>query len=290
MNTTIRFRIGTADSASSQSGKGKEKVKFLNGIRHARRRPVRSTARRVTRAALRVRWCAPDDLGHALVAFRRALCAHRRLARLAPSFFDSVIVERERRERAQQRRWMAEWEPVLARVYGSEPQPPLPEDEFPSLPPPRIQRAAERELAAHVCWMTAGREAIERFRQRHPHALISFTRLPRLLEVAANLSRLACGCDPSRPDPQPTRFDVAWADLERAYGPDSAAASAEAAPPQEPAAKQPHPAAGSGPGQSPPPAVPEPHPLPAPAPAACRRRDAWSSWAGCLRRMRAINR
>jgi hypothetical protein len=236
---------------------------------------------------VRVRWRAPDDLGHALVAFRRALRAHRRLARLAPSFFDSMVVERERREREDQRRWMAEWEPVLARVYGSEPQPPSPEQELPPLPPPRIQREAERELAAHVCWMTTAREAMKRFRQRHPHVLISFTRLAALLEIASNLSRLACGCDPSRPTPEPDRFDAARADLERAYGPHSAAAAAEPVPPPEPAAEPPHPAAGLEPVQSPPPATPAPPPLPATDPALCRRRDAWSSWARCLRRMRA---
>jgi hypothetical protein len=51
----------------------------------------------------------PDDFTQALSAFRRALRTHRRLARLAPSFFDPAVVERERENRAEQRRWMALW-------------------------------------------------------------------------------------------------------------------------------------------------------------------------------------
>jgi short-subunit dehydrogenase len=48
----------------------------------------------------------------------------RRLARLAPRFFDAAVIDRERENRAEQRRWMALWEPALAKVYGVDPQPP----------------------------------------------------------------------------------------------------------------------------------------------------------------------
>ena len=46
-----------------------------------------------------------------------------------------------------------------------------------------------------------------RFDLRRPHALVSFDRLARMLEVASNLDRLACGLDSDqrsagRPGPQ----------------------------------------------------------------------------------------
>ena len=119
----------------------------MSQTRHTRRFTVRSTVRRASRAAFRVRWRAPDDLGAALTAFGRALRAQRRLARLAPRFFDSVVIERERREREDRRRWMALWEPALARAYGCVPPPRKPEDDLPSLPPPQTQRAVDRQLA-----------------------------------------------------------------------------------------------------------------------------------------------
>ena len=100
----FRARVTCRSTSAARSRKGKEKVKFLSARLYSPNSPCRPVprvqpSRRATRAAVRVRWRAPDDLGHALVAFRRALWAHRRLARLAPSFFDSVVVERERRER-----------------------------------------------------------------------------------------------------------------------------------------------------------------------------------------------
>ncbi len=58
----------------------------------------RRHSRCVTRTAFRVRWRAPDTLGTALASYRRAVAAHRRLARLAPRFFDSAVVDRERRD------------------------------------------------------------------------------------------------------------------------------------------------------------------------------------------------
>lgn len=187
--------------------------------RHPRRFTVRSTVRRASRAAFRVRWRAPDDLGAALTAFRRALRAHARLARLAPRFFDSVVIERERREREDRRRWMALWEPALARAYGCDPLPHKPEDDLPPLPPPQTQRAVDRQLACWDLWFNLGREALRRYQQRRPHELIAFSRLARLLELASDLRRLACGFDSGLAGPQPTNHDAAWADLKRAYGP-----------------------------------------------------------------------
>src|SRR5689334_23130654 len=106
---------------------------------------ARPTTRRASRSAVRTRWRAPDDLGDALAAFRRAIRAHQRLARLAPSFFDSAVIERDRREREARRHWMNLWEPALARVYGCEPETYDPAEDLPPLPQPRTQRAVERE-------------------------------------------------------------------------------------------------------------------------------------------------
>jgi hypothetical protein len=182
------------------------------------RKTTRSTLRKTVRTLVRVRWRAPDDLGEALVAFRRAIRAHRHLARLAPRFFDSVVVNRERRHREDQRRWMALWEPVLAKVYGTEPEPYNPADDLPPLPHPNTQRAVERELAARAFWMEAGRIALELYRQRRPHDLMDLSRMARLLQIGFDFKLLACGIDPKRPDPEPANHDAAWADLKRAYG------------------------------------------------------------------------
>ena len=157
-------------------------------------------------------------LSAALSSFRRAIRAHTRLARLAPQFFDAVTIERERREREDRRRWMALWEPALARAYGGVPPPHKPEDDLPPLPPPQTQRAVDRQLACWNLWFNLGREALRRHQQRRPHELIDFSRLARLLELASDLRRLACGVDSGFADPQPANHDAARADLKRAYG------------------------------------------------------------------------
>jgi hypothetical protein len=135
-----------------------------------------------------------------MTAFGRALRAHRRLARLAPRFFDSVVVERERRERESCRQWRAIWEPALDRVYGRDPSPPKPDNDLPPLPPPRTQRAVELQLACWDLWFNLGREAIRRHQQRRPHELIDFGRLVRLLEIAMDFARLACGSGSGLPE------------------------------------------------------------------------------------------
>src|SRR5512140_2194457 len=118
-------------------------------LRHRKviRRAWRSTARSVNRSCVRVRWHAPDDLGDALTAFGRALRAHRRMAKLAPRFFDQAVIDREASNRAEQRRWMATWEPALAKAYGTKPKIPTATDALTPLPPLCTQRAVERHLA-----------------------------------------------------------------------------------------------------------------------------------------------
>ena len=291
-----------------RSRKGKEKVKFVGHchavfrIRHPRRFTVRSTVRRAARAAFRTRWRAPDDLGAALTAFRRALRAHRRLARLAPQFFDAVTIERERREDEARRRWMAIWEPALDKVYGLKAKSSEPPVASPRLPSPRTQQAVERELACLTFWLSAGRMALEQHRCRRPHALIDLSRLARLLEIAMEFGRLATGIAPGLPDSDPDNHDAAWADLKRAYGHRCGSSSSEAGLPPAPVAQQGNTARNSGPIQSVPVALPgDIHPAngdsrsppadlaacpPAPSPLEPRRSDAWSRWARHVRRLR----
>ena len=190
-------------------------------FRLAWRNPAVRTSRTLNRPAVRSlpgHRRGPDDLSQALAAFRCAIRCHRRLAKLAPSFFDSAVVDREARERDERRRWMALWEPALARAYGCVPSPRKPEDDLPPLPPPQTQRAVDRQLACWDLWFNLGREALRRHQQRRPHELISFSRLARLIELASDLKRLACGFDSGVADPQPANHDAAWADLKRAYG------------------------------------------------------------------------
>jgi len=142
------------------------------------------------------------------------------LARLAPRFFDSAVVDREARHRAEQRCWMAQWESALAKVYGCEPHTNAhePDAELPPLPSARTQRAVERELAGWGFWMDAGRAAMTRQHQHRAQALISLNQVARLLRVASDLKILACG--DSAPDypSESSDYRRAWADLERAYG------------------------------------------------------------------------
>jgi hypothetical protein len=168
---------------------------------------------------VRTRWRSPDDLAAALTAYRHAIRAHRRLAKLAPSFFDSVVVERERRRREDRRRWMAQWAPDIAKAYGTKPKPYDPTPDMP-IPPssPRTLRAVDRELAAWDFWLCAARMAMDRYQQRRPHDLMSFSRIARLLQISIDLRQLALGIDPEIPNPQPDDHKQAWADLKRAYG------------------------------------------------------------------------
>ena len=182
------------------------------------RRACHTTIRRLNRSCVRVRWRAPDDLGDALTAFDRALRAHRRLARLAPRFFDHAVIDREAENRAEQRRWMATWEPILARVYGVEHTPAPPTDDRPPLPPLQTQHAVERQLAAWKLWLELGRTAMERHQRRHPHALPSLCRLARLLDLAFEFKKLALGLDSPNPLPDKITYDDGWPDLKRAYG------------------------------------------------------------------------
>lgn len=197
-------------------------VKLRRLTRLARRTTFHCLGRRLDRGCLRpARRSGPDNLSQALTAFSRAIQCHRRFARLAPEFFDATTVDRAARRREEQRRWMALWEPALRKVYGPDvagDSGPDPLVDLPRLPGPRTQRAVERELAGWEFWMAAGRAAMEKHSLRTPHALPSFHQLARLLSIAFDFGRLACGNAAADPPSDYSDHSQAWADLERAYG------------------------------------------------------------------------
>jgi hypothetical protein len=159
----------------------------------------------------------PDDLSQALTAFTRAIRAHRRLARLAPAFFDSTEINRLAQRRKEDAEWRALWEPALERAYGSAYVGPPP-DSFAEIPAPpkssRTRRAVQRELDSWNFWIAAGSLAMARYRRSRPYALPSFGRIALLIEIAFKFANLACG-SPAVPDY--SSHAQALADLQRAY-------------------------------------------------------------------------
>ena len=267
-----------------------------NAHRQTTRPNLRRPVRNLNRAGLRGRRRGPDDFAQALTAFRRALRAHRKLTRLAPSFFDAAVVERERENRAEQRRWMALWEPILAKVYGVEPEP-LPADTPPPLPPPRIQRAVDRELAELQLCLEAGHVAMARYQQRNPHALLSWTRMARCLDLAFDLKKMVLGLDSPNPLPEKITYDYEFTDLKRAYGhqvDDPAPPPADVSPPEAGGAIAGGAAIDPASRVSSSCAAQPPAPLPAAPPGASpeepRRCDAWSRWARQMRKSNRISR
>ena len=188
-----------------------------HAYRQTTRTTLRSPVRCLNRSSFRGRRRGPDDLSQALTAFGRAIRAYRRLARLAPRFFDSALRDREALNRAEQRRWMALWEPALARVYGVEPKPPDTDDALPPLPSAKIQRKVELKLAEREMCMIAGHAAMERYRQRRPHEVMSLSRMARLLQFGFDFGKLACGLEIITPLPDLITYDYELTDLKRAY-------------------------------------------------------------------------
>jgi hypothetical protein len=264
--------------------------------RNLHRKTTRSTARKLVRrldcSCLRGRRRGPDDLSQALTAFGRAIRAYRRLARLAPSFFDSAVRDREAENRAERRRWMATWEPHIAAAYGVEPSPPAAENEVPRLPSAKIQRKVEFRLAEREMCMVAGRAAMDRWRQRQPHAVMSWNRMIRLLKIGFDFAKLACGLEIINPLPEKIAYDYELTGLKRSYGlepetpavaggaggPPASAANGGVSVPasrSESAGNPPSTAPGEAGGCSQEPTAPPP------------RCDAWSRWARTMRRMRS---
>lgn len=257
------------------------------------RRPFRNCLR----GCLRGRRREPDDFVQMLTAMGRAVRAHRKLARLAPSFFDAAVVNRERENRDEQRRWMAMWEPILAKAYGVDPEPPSTAGEIPPLPSPRTQRAVDRQLAELQLWLAAAHAARERHRQRRPHALPSWTQLARLLERAFDLKKLVLGLDSKNPLPEKIAYDYEFTDLKRAYGhlmdpapPAAAGTNAGAAPTDSQCGSPAASCAASNASPAPSAAKACPDvlvpPAAAPPPPEYHRCDAWGRWARQQRRLR----
>jgi hypothetical protein len=189
-----------------------------NTCRQLTRSTARTRGRNRNRCCLRGRRHGPDDLSQALTALGRALRAHRRLARLAPSFFDSAVVDREAENRAENRRWMSSWEPALAKAYGVEPRPPRTDNELPRLPSVNIQRQVDLKLAEREMSIIAGREAMERYQQRQPHAVMSWSRIVRLLKIGFEFGNLARGLDSPNRLPEKIAYDYELTNLKRGYG------------------------------------------------------------------------
>jgi hypothetical protein len=173
----------------------------------------------------------------------------------------------------------------------------------------KIQREVDLKLAEREMCMVAGHAAMERWRQRQPHAVMSWSRMVRLLKIGFDFGKLASGLDSPNPLPEKIAYDYELTDLKRSYGlePDATAVAVTASMPVAP------PAAGgasvpasrstssdSG-GASvpasrvnPPPGAPHPAPAasgagdsPQEPPATPPRCDAWSRWARTMRRMRS---
>ena len=178
--------------------------------------------RKLTRSCLRRAISGrqgPDELSRALTAFSRVIRSHRRLAKLAPRFFDPSVVDQEIRDRAE---WIRRRPVILAaldKVYGPDPDAKSHalSDELPPLPSIRTQSVVERELAACELWMVIGKRAMTNYFQRHSQRVPSLTRIARLSNVATRLGRMACGLDSIQSMPSPLNYDSVWADLERAY-------------------------------------------------------------------------
>lgn len=275
-------------------------VKFYT-LRRTSHLAVRQTARRTARVPFRCRWRAPDDLGKALTCFRRALRAHKRLAKLAPAFFDSAVIAREARRRKAQRDWMASWEPAFREAYGSTTTPWKPRDELPPLPPPRTRKAVDRELTSCQLWLHLGHNSLARYKRRRPYRLVSFNQIVRMVEVAFDLRRMAVGLDSEInseiEDDNIPDYHQFEADLQRVYGNSLEKAASNPEPVPEVASTLPathikpaqaQPAApshahGPQPGLAPAHAAPQPTSGPV---IEYRRRDAWASYARYLRNIK----
>jgi len=153
-----------------------------------RRRCARRIVRKVGRAP-RV-----DHLGRALSAFRRAVSARRRLARLAPEIFDVALVQRLSEESADRERLRAELDAAMVKVYGTTPD----ESELHHSTnagrcengaetvqfSPRQSLEIEETLALCELWMAEARQSFARYQQFQPHRRLGLGMAVRLIGLA----------------------------------------------------------------------------------------------------------
>lgn len=140
----------------------------------------------------------PDHLSKALTAFARAIRCHRRIAKLSPRHFDSAIIQKDLRDKIDMARRTAWILPMLNKAYGLPPDTPAgiePEDFPPPLPHWRTQRCVETELAQLEVWLNIGKDEMDRWRIRRPHATPSFAQIARLIHIANSFASLACGTE-----------------------------------------------------------------------------------------------
>jgi hypothetical protein len=179
-------------------------------------------------------------LPQALSAFAKVMRCDRRLMKLAPLVFDAGLIRQRMKEREEQRKYMAEWEEELARVYGRPPNAPSENENrckngaktvqslsdeaqwhLERTPKSEItRRKVDAELAKRRLWMNVGSEAFENFHKYQRNTLATLSQVCALIEIAVGFGRFAAGMDtnaPSTPTVQPTNDD--WEEnLRRAYG------------------------------------------------------------------------
>jgi hypothetical protein len=138
------------------------------------------------------------DLSIALTAFNRAIGSHCRLMKLAPSFFDTAVVHRLKKEREEYLARQRICELALNKIYGTTSTKPDADTNWDPVPPspPRIRRAVEYELVQCELWIAIGHHHFARFQQSRPHAVLDFSQIARLLTVSINLRCLAGGMTP----------------------------------------------------------------------------------------------
>lgn len=186
-------------------------------------------------------------LQQGISALGKAIRAHRRLMKLAPSLFDFGILDREAAQYKEQKEWMALWEPYLEKVYagaldetapcaenercnksakkvqnGSAGNGGLDDDywQFKIPKSPEILAAMEHEYQQWQLGMASARENLQLHEKLRPHAVMSLTSVARLLDAGTTLRRLATGLETNDREPPfvPDDHRQVWADLKRAYG------------------------------------------------------------------------
>jgi hypothetical protein len=168
-----------------------------NRVRRVTRRNLCSPNRYATRLrpGFSRRWF--KDLSTALTAYNRAIISHRRLMKLAPSFFDAAVVDRLRKEREERLAHQRICELALNKIYGTT-STPTADTRWDPVPPrsPRTRRTVDYELVQCELWIAVGHHHFAQFKQSRPHAVLDFSQMARLLQVGINLRCLACGMAP----------------------------------------------------------------------------------------------
>lgn len=183
---------------------------FVCRARHLTRRLTHGNTRRLIRRI--GRGPRANHLGQALGAFTRAVRAHRKLIKLAPQFFDAAVARRKAADRAEREALHAEAIVALEKVYGSDP-PELHRSPFENrcsngAETVQFSRRTETKIeflsAELSLWLETGRVAFARHQHLRPHRLLPLGTLARMVDLAAQLGRLACGLPwPGRRPPRP---------------------------------------------------------------------------------------